>query len=125
MLKQQIRWKKSFIRNIFFTGSFYWRKPFLPSFFYYLHIMFVLFGPIVAFRHLIYLPFRGDLVSIFLYIGGIAFIGFMFGLAYKRENRTCHLWMYRPLMSMLSTLILSWVVYYSAFTIKKAIWYRA
>ena len=42
MIKQQIRWKKSFIRNIFFTGAFYWKRPLLPALFYYLHIFFVL-----------------------------------------------------------------------------------
>ena len=56
MLRQQIRWKKSFIRNIFVTGRFYWRRPFLPALFYYVHVAFVLFGPFVAARHLIYMP---------------------------------------------------------------------
>jgi cellulose synthase/poly-beta-1,6-N-acetylglucosamine synthase-like glycosyltransferase len=33
-IRQQIRWKKSFIRNMFFTGSIYWRKPKLMAFVY-------------------------------------------------------------------------------------------
>ncbi|MDP3014146.1 MAG: glycosyltransferase [Candidatus Subteraquimicrobiales bacterium] len=124
MLKQQVRWKKSFIRNIFFTGSFYWKKPLLPSLFYYLHIIFVLVGPFIAFRHLIYLPIQGHIYSAFLYIAGIAFIGFVFGLAYKLENKDCHIWIYRPLMSLLSTTVLSWLIFYSALTIKKMVWSR-
>ena len=122
--KQQIRWKKSFIRNIFFTGLFYWRKPFLPALFYYLHILFVLVGPFIAFRHLVYLPIRGDIFSIFLYLSGIIFVGFMFGLVYKIENPKCHIWIYRPLMSLMSTLFLSWIIFYSIFTIKKMVWSR-
>ncbi len=124
VIKQQARWKKSFIRNMFFTGAFYWRKPLIPALNYYLHILFVLAGPFITFRHLIYLPLRGNLNAAILYIAGIVFIGFMFGLAYKLENRDCHKWMYRPLMSLLSTLILSWLIFYSALTIKKMIWYR-
>ena len=124
VLKQQIRWKKSFIRSIFFTGIFYWKKPLLPALFYYLHIIFVLTGPFIAFRHLIYLPLRGDIFSAFLYIAGIAFVGFMFGLAYKLENPECHIWIYRPLMSLISTLFLSWIIFYSALTIKKMVWSR-
>ncbi len=124
LLKQQIRWKKSFIRNTFFTGLFYWRLPILPSLVYYLHIVFVLVGPFIAFRHLVYLPMRGDIFAAILYILGIIFVGFMFGLAYKLENKNCHIWIYRPIMSLLSTLVLSWVVFYSAFTIKKMVWHR-
>lgn len=124
LIKQHTRWKKSFIRNTFFTGSFYWRKPFPTALVYYLHVLFVVIGPLVAFRHLIYLPIQGNALAAFLYIGGIVFIGFMFGLAYRLENKNCHLWMYRPVMSLLSTLILSWLVYYSAFTIKKMVWHR-
>lgn len=124
LFKQQIRWKKSFIRNTFFTGSFYWRKPLLPSLVYYLHVVFVWAGPFIAFRHIVYLPMRGDLWAAVLYILGIVFVGFMFGLAYKLENKDCHIWIYRPIMSLLSTLILSWLIFYSALTIKKMTWHR-
>lgn len=121
---QQIRWKKSFIRNIFFTGSFYWRKPFVAALFYYLHILFVLVGPIIAARHLIYLPLRGNIFSAFLYLGGITYVGFMFGLAYKIENHKSGRWIYRPLMSLLSTLIFSWLIFYSMLTIRRMVWKR-
>ena len=124
MIKQQIRWKKSFIRNIFFTGSFYWRKPFIPALVYYLHILFVFIGPFVVIRHLVYLPLHGNIISAFLYIGGILFIGSCFGLAYKLENRECNKWIYRPLMSLFSTLVLSWLIFYSALTIRKMEWFR-
>ncbi|MDY0302856.1 MAG: glycosyltransferase [Candidatus Moranbacteria bacterium] len=124
LVRQHVRWKKSFIRNTFFTGSFYWRKPFLVSLVYYLHVLFVIIGPFIAFRHIIYLPLRGDLWSAVLYISGIIFIGFMFGLAFKLENRNSHIWIYRPVMSLLSTLFLSWIIFYSAITIKKMIWHR-
>ncbi len=124
LVKQQIRWKKSFIRNTFFTGSFYWKKPFIPAVVYYLHVLFVIIGPLIAFRHLIYLPIHGDIISAFLYLGGIILVGFMFGLAYRLENKDCHLWIYRPIMSLLSTIVLSWLIYYSVFTIKKMVWHR-
>jgi cellulose synthase/poly-beta-1,6-N-acetylglucosamine synthase-like glycosyltransferase len=125
VIKQQVRWKKSFLRNIFYTGSFYWHKPFLPALMYYLRIVFVLVGPFVAFRHMIYLPLHGNFGSMLLYLGGISFIGFMFGLAYKLEEPQSHRWIYRPLMSLFSTLILSWLIFYSAATIRKSIWDRS
>ncbi len=124
LIKQQIRWKKSFIRNTFFTGKFYWRKPFLPALVYYSHIVFVISGPFITFRHLIYLPLGGNFLSAITYVAGIVFVGLMFGLAYKVDNKKSHIWIYRPFMSLLSTLVLSWLIFYSAITIKKMIWYR-
>ena len=124
MIKQQVRWKKSFIRNIFVTGSFYWRRPFLPALFYYIHVAFVIFGPAVAARHLIYMPLRGDPISPVLYLAGIATIGFSFGLAFRHENPGSRLWLYRPAMSLLSTIVFSWLLFYSAATIRKMIWHR-
>jgi len=125
VFKQQVRWKKSFIRNTFFTGKFYWHKPFLPAIVYYFHIVFVVIGPFIVFRHLIYIPLHGNWSSIPLYLSGIVMTGFMFGLAYKLENKDCHIWIYRPLMSLFSTLVLSWLIFYSTVTIKKMIWSRA
>ncbi|HIH26184.1 glycosyltransferase family 2 protein [Candidatus Woesearchaeota archaeon] len=124
MCLQQIRWKKSFIRNIFFTGKFYWRKPILPAAGYYLHILFVLAGPFIAFRHLVYLPLQGNVYSAILYLAGITFVGLMFGIAYKLENKNCNRWIYRPIMSLLSSLIYCWLIFYSIVTIKKNIWVR-
>jgi len=125
MLRQQIRWKKSFIRNSFFTGKHYWKKPLPVSFVYYMHIAFVLVGPLIAFRHLIYLPIQGNLFSAFLYIAGVLFLGFTFGLAYKVEHKNCHKWIYRPLMSLMSTMVLSWLIFYSALTIRNNKWLRS
>jgi len=124
LIKQQVRWKKSFIRNIFFTGLFYWQKPLPTATVYYLHVLFVLMGPYISFRHLIYLPIRGDVSSAFLYLAGITFVGLMFGIAYKLEDKDSHYWIYRPLMSLFSTLIISWLIFYSALTIKKMTWSR-
>jgi cellulose synthase/poly-beta-1,6-N-acetylglucosamine synthase-like glycosyltransferase len=124
MIKQQVRWKKSFIRNVFVTGRFYWKRPFLPALFYYVHVIFVFLGPFVAARHLIYLPLRGDSMSVVLYLTGIAFIGLCFGLAFRYENPGSRRWLYRPAMSVMSTLMFSWLIFYSAATIKKMTWSR-
>ena len=124
MFKQQVRWKKSFIRNIFVTGRFYWRRPLLPATFYYIHIIFVLIGPFIAARHLIYLPLKGNPISLVLYLAGISVIGFSFGLAFRYENPGSRLWIYRPLMSLMSTILFSWLIFYSAATIKRMTWFR-
>ncbi len=55
LMRQQIRWKKSFLRNLCFTGRFYYRKGIGPAALFYSHSLFVLATPFMAFRHLIWL----------------------------------------------------------------------
>jgi len=124
IITQQVRWKKSFIRNIFLTGSFYRRKPLLPALFYYLHVLFVFIWPVISFRHIIYFPIKWDLLSPIFYLLWIVYVWLLFWIAFKIENRNSNIWIYRPLMSLLSTLVISWLIFYSLFTIKKMIWIR-
>lgn len=125
MIKQQVRWKKSFIRNLFFTGAFYWKRPFLTALVYYLHVLFVLAGPLIAFRHVIYMPLHGSYESMFLYLAGITLIGTVFGAAFRAEDPDGgYRWYYRPLMSLFSTLVLTWLIAYSVVTLRKMTWSR-
>lgn len=124
LIKQQVRWKKSFVRNIFLTGKFYWRKPLIPALRYYLTIIFVFSAPFIVFRQMIWMPLHGNYLSPLLYIGGVLFVGSLYSIVYKLDNPHCHKWIYRPLMSVLSTTIFSWLLFYSIATIKKSIWHR-
>jgi cellulose synthase/poly-beta-1,6-N-acetylglucosamine synthase-like glycosyltransferase len=121
-IRQQIRWKKSFIRNMFFTGVFYWRKPKLAAFAFYLEILFTVISPFVAFRALYVLPASGNIESAPLYLASVAYIGMLYGLDYKIHNPKSGYWVYRPLMSLVSTLMLSWLLFYALLTIKKNVW---
>jgi cellulose synthase/poly-beta-1,6-N-acetylglucosamine synthase-like glycosyltransferase len=121
-LRQQIRWKKSFIRNMFFTGAFYWRKPKLPALVYYVGVVFALISPFVAFRALFLLPYEGDVWSAPLYLAGIIYISMLYGLDYKLHNPKSHYWIYRPILSVMSTVMISWLMFYSILTINKNAW---
>lgn len=125
LIRQQIRWKKSFVRNIFFTGKFYWKKPLIPAIKYYCSILFVLIGPFIVFRHLFYLPiYKGEFFSFSIYILGVLFIGLIYSVAFKLENPQSNKWVYRPLMSLLATMVFTWLIFYSIITIRKSIWHR-
>ena len=124
MLKQQIRWKKSFIRNLFFTGGFLWRRGPLPAFLFYGHVLWVCAAPILAFRHLVWMPLHGGLFLTGIYLCGVGLKGSVWALAYKVQNPSSAKWIYRPLMSLLSALFLSWVLPYSAMTLRRSVWSR-
>jgi cellulose synthase/poly-beta-1,6-N-acetylglucosamine synthase-like glycosyltransferase len=122
--RQQIRWKKSFIRNIFFTGTFIWRRGIGPALLYYFHLLFVIAAPILAFRHLVILPLSGAIFLTFLYLSGVFLKGTVWAIAYKIQNPRSSGWKYRPLMSLTSTLALSWLLAYSALTLRRGVWSR-
>ncbi|MFF3610671.1 glycosyltransferase [Streptomyces sp. NPDC002580] len=123
-MKQQVRWKKSFIRNTCFTGTFMWRRGVGPSCLYYGHVLWVMAAPLMAVRHMIWSPMQGGIFVSVLYLSGVVLKGSIWGLAFKLDNPGDPRWRYRPLMSLLSALLLSWLLPYSLATIRRGIWSR-
>lgn len=124
LLKQQIRWKKSFIRNLFFVGSFQWRRGPVPALLFYGRAVFILAAPLMAFRHLVWLPVHGAYALTVLYLLGITFKGCIWAFAYRSENPGCSRWLYRPLMSLMTVLLFSMLLPYSLLTIRRGAWSR-
>jgi cellulose synthase/poly-beta-1,6-N-acetylglucosamine synthase-like glycosyltransferase len=124
-MRQQVRWKKSFVRNIFFTGSFMWRRGLGPSLIYYGHVLWSVGAPFMVVRHLIWAPAHGSWLLTVLYLCGVLVKGTAWGLAYKVDHRHSTRWRYRPLMSLFSAVALSWLLPYSIATIRRNKWSRA
>lgn len=124
-LRQQVRWKKSFVRNLFFTGRFMWRRGLGPALLFYGHVLWVLAAPVMAVRHLIWAPTHGLWFITVLYLCGILLKGTAWGLAVLIDNPGSSRWRYRPLMSLASSLVLSWLLVYAILTIRRGIWTRS
>ncbi|MGN6586953.1 MAG: glycosyltransferase family 2 protein [Solirubrobacterales bacterium] len=124
LIRQQARWKKSFIRNICFTGGFYWRRGPLPSALFYSHALFVIATPFMAFRHLIWLPLHGAWLLSGLYVAGVLVKGSIWAIAYRVQNPGCNRWMYRPLMSLMGAFLFSPLLLWSLATVRRQIWVR-
>ena len=105
-------------------GRFYWRRGIYQTAIFYSHAVWVLLAPVLAFRHLIWLPLHGAWFLVGLYVAGVGFKGAIWGLAYRYQNRGDHRWVYRPLMSLLSAFVLSWLLVYSIATLRRSIWSR-
>lgn len=123
-MKQQIRWKKSFFRNLFFTGSFIWRRGVAAALLYYGHAAWVALAPLMAFRHLVLAPLQGLWLLTLLYVFGVLIKGLFWGLAYLIDHPNSTRWRYRPMMSLISSVLLSWLLPYSVATIRKGTWSR-
>jgi hyaluronan synthase len=122
LIKQQIRWRKSFIRSIFATGSIYWQRPLTVAIIYYLTIALRLFRPYIIIKSLIILPLTGDILSTIFYLGGAMFTGLMYGIDVRLRKPGYPRWFYRPLMNVISTFIFTWLIIYAAITIKNKTW---
>ncbi|ARQ71087.1 glycosyltransferase family 2 protein [Streptomyces marincola] len=123
-LRQQIRWKKSFIRNVFFSGAFMWRRGPGAAALYYGHVVWVLAAPAMAVRHLVWAPAAGLWALTVLYLAGVALKGVVWGLAFRLDHPGTR-WRYRPLMSLLSATVLAWLLPWSLLTIRRATWSRS
>ena len=122
LIKQQIRWRKSFIRSIFATGSIYWKRPGGAAILYYLQLGLKIIRPYVIFHALFLLPLVGDYFSGALYVSSVLFSGMIYGIDYRLRHPGDGKWLYRPLMTLLSTFVFSWLIIYSALTIRKMAW---
>ncbi|MDT0444238.1 glycosyltransferase family 2 protein [Streptomyces johnsoniae] len=124
-LRQQIRWKKSFIRNIFFTGTFMWRRGPAAAALYYGHVLWVLAAPVMAVRHLLWAPAAGLWTLTALYLAGVLLKGVVWGVAFRIDHPGTPRWRYRPLMSLLSATLLAWLLPWSLLTIRRNVWSRS
>ena len=123
-MRQQLRWKKSFIRNLCFTGKYYWRRSPLAAPLFYAHVMWVIVAPAMVAWHLVWLPLHGAFLLTLIYVAGVMLKGCVWGLAYRVQNPGDARWRYRPVMSLISLFLLSWMLPIAAVTVRRGTWRR-
>jgi hypothetical protein len=67
---------------------------------------------------------HGHFVLTALYLAGVALKGVAWAGAYRIENRDDHGWIFRPLVTLLSCVVLSWLIVWAALTVRKPVWAR-
>lgn len=122
LAKQQIRWKKSFIRSLFATGSIYWKRPSFIALLYYIQTAMKLIRPYILFYTIAILPIKGDFTSVLFWIAGVMFTGMIYAVEYRLRNPNDGLWLYRPPFTFITTFVYTWFLIYSAITIRNRTW---
>jgi hyaluronan synthase len=122
LILQQIRWRKSFIRSIFATGKVYWKRPKGAAIIYYLQLGLKIIRPFVVLKALVLLPLQGDFTSAAFYLTGVLFAGMIYGIDFRLRNPGNSGWLYRPVMTLMSTFVFTWLLPYAAITIRKSSW---
>ncbi|HEY7226888.1 MAG TPA: glycosyltransferase [Nitrososphaeraceae archaeon] len=122
LAKQQIRWKKSFIRSLFATGGIFWKRPLFIALLYYIQTAMKLIRPYILFYTIAILPLKGDYASVLFWIAGIMFTGMIYAVEYRLRNPDDGLWLYRPPFTFITTFVYTWLLIYSAITIRNKSW---
>lgn len=122
-IRQQTRWKKGYLRSNFFVSAFFWRKHPLIALIFYIELMTTFIAPIILFAIYIYTPLI--LHNYFLpltYLTGQILVGLVAGLDYKFRQPKTKMWKYKPLMNVITTFILPWLIFPALWTFRKNQW---
>ena len=118
--KQQLRWKKSWVRETLIAGRFMWRRNPMAAFFFYMGAVFPFLSPIVV-ANALFLPLFGSGQLSMLYIYGATLMSALYGLYYLGKMRS-GLWVYGVAFSFFYMFVLVWQTYYAMFTVQKNNW---
>ena len=119
--RQQLRWKKSWIRETTIAVRFMWRKHPAAVLAYYGSVLITIASPLIAFRALLYLPFTGGGISYAPYLIGLLLVYALLGLIYHFFTQEKH-WYYGMAFAMMYVFVLSFQNYYALLTVHKNHW---
>jgi hyaluronan synthase len=121
-LKQQLRWKKSWLRECLIAATFMWKKHPLAVIGFYAQLVFPIIAPILLLRAFVWLPIvAGDLVSMAIYAFGVLMIGLIFSSYYLfwRANGS---WIYGSYFTIYYMFVLVWQMPYAIATSRDNRW---
>jgi len=122
LIKQQIRWRKSFIRAIFSSGAVFWKRPLPIAMLFYMQNGMKIIRPYIIFKSLVLLPLSGEYFTSIFYFTSIIFTSLLYGVEFRLRNPGSINWLYRPLITLLGMFVFSWLVFYALITIRKTAW---
>ncbi len=123
-IRQQIRWKKGFLRTNFYLSTYFWKKrnP-IASIMYYLDFMIGLTQPLIVFTILLYEPLiLNQYLPPVAFTLGIIASAFAQGLDMKFRYPKSNTWKYIVLLNLLGTFVLSWLIFNALWNFKKNSW---
>lgn len=105
-LRQQLRWKKSWVRESLIAATFIWKKPPLMAISFYAGVLFPLVAPVVVLRALVYLPAMSGHPS-YAYVWGVFLMSLLYSAYYLIRQKST-LWLYGVYFCLLYMTLLTW-----------------
>lgn len=119
-LRQQLRWKKSWLRETLYVVRLAWRWPLVAAFGVYASVVFQLLGPLVALYLLVLRPVLWD-GSPWLYLIGLQVVAVLYGLLYAGVRRSPH-WWGGIAYAFVYSAVISWQIYWAMLTQRDTSW---
>ncbi|MFA5925550.1 MAG: glycosyltransferase [Parcubacteria group bacterium] len=122
LVKQQIRWKKSWLVNALFNAKFIWKtQPFVAFSYFFPLIGITFLSPIMAARALFYLPLVHHVFP-FYHIAGLLLLAAIFVAYYRLVAPENKYWAYLFPWSVLNLFVLSFLMFYALIRINDRGW---
>ncbi|WP_407269670.1 glycosyltransferase [Radiobacillus sp. PE A8.2] len=119
-LKQQMRWKRSWLRESLRAGSFIWRKEPFMSLFFYIGLLVPIAAPIIVVHNLFWVPIvYGIFPSTFLM--GLLLMALLMSFAHLLFRRS-KLWVFGLVFCLFYELVLLWQMPVAWVTFWKSTW---
>ncbi len=118
--RQQLRWKKSWIRETLIACTFIWRRHPVAAVTYYLGALFPFVGPAVVFAALA-LPLLGGADYSLIYLYGALLMAWLYCMVHWARYRN-GLWVHGIYFTLLYMAVLAWQTYYALFTVRRNHW---
>jgi hyaluronan synthase len=119
-LKQQMRWKRSWLRESIIAGKFIWKKEPFMSIFFYTGLLVPILAPIVVVYNLVYVPiFHNVFPTTFLV--GLLMMALMMSFAqmFFRKSTT---WIFGMIFCIFYEAVLLWQMPFAWVTFWKSTW---
>ena len=119
-IKQQARWKRSWLRELFFGGKFFWRKHPVAAISWYAMGILPLLAPLIMARALVVAPVLYQMLPVF-YLGGVIVVSMLWSLYYLEKTGRSHWWA-GFVFTLTYIFFFSWQGYYALATIRRTTW---
>ncbi len=119
-LKQQMRWKRSWLRETFIAATFMWRKEPFMSLSFYMGLIVPILAPVIVIYNLIYIPLTHRVFPLTFFIGMLAMAMLMSfaQLLLKRSS----IWLYGLWFCLYYEAVLLWQMPIAWVTFWKSTW---
>lgn len=119
-LKQQMRWKRSWLRETFIAATFMWRKEPFMALSFYMGLLVPILSPVIVIYNLLYIPLTHRVFPLTFLIG-ILLMAFMMSFAqlFLRRSST---WLYGVWFCLYYEAVLLWQMPVAWVTFWKSTW---
>jgi len=120
LLKQQMRWKRSWLRESVIAAKFIWKKEPFMSLFFYMGFVMPILAPVVVLYNMVYFPIVYGIFPL-TFLMGLVLLASMMSFA-QMFFRKSNLWIYGFVFCFYYVFILLWQMPVAWFTFWKSTW---